>query len=417
MPHLNRRKFLISSISTALYTVSPSALICSKQMCSFFSATDAYADTHIDEILKNAPTARFWLDSDDVQDCLVCHGANDKKHVQKRTENKGYAHDKKYIKCQLCAQECIIADGERGRCRARLHLNGKLISLVYGRPVATHIDPIEKKPLNHFLPGAIAFSMGTSGCSLSCQFCQNWEISQMKPEDFELGYHPPETTITKAEASTSPVIAFTYNEPTIWTEYILDVARLARQKGIKTVVISCGIMQEAPLKELCEAVDAIKIDLKGFSNNFYEKVCGTKLNPVLRSIKQVAQSKAHLEIVNLVVPTLNDSDDMLKGLVNWVKNETGKDTAIHFTKFHPDYKMLHLPPTPVATLEKAYIMAKEAGLHYPYIGNVPGHKWAHTYCPGCNNVIISRNSMFMLENRIKNGKCPDCGTEIKGVWS
>lgn len=298
-----------------------------------------------------------------------------------------------------------------------MNVDGTLRSLVYGRPVATHIDPVEKKPLNHFMPGTLAFSLGTSGCPLSCQFCQNWEISQMKPEDFKIGFHTPESTFGKAETSKSPVIAFTYNEPTIWTEYILDIARLAKQKNIKTAVISCGIMQEEPLKELCEAVDAIKIDLKGFSEQFYEKVCGAKLDPVLRSIKQVAKSKAHLEIVNLVVPTLNDSDEMLKGLVNWIKNETGEDTPVHFTKFHPDYKMLHLPPTPVATLEKAYIMARDAGLKYPYVGNVAGHKWAHTYCPGCQRILIKRNSMFMLENSLKDGKCPDCGVTIKGIWS
>lgn len=415
MSNLTRRNFLISSISTALCTssldISPLRL---------FSTLDAFADTPTDDILKNAPNARFWLDSDASENCFACHLTKEKdvsRISQKAEQSKTYTHRKKIIKCQLCAQACLIAEGERGRCRARLNVDGKLKSLVYGRPVATHIDPVEKKPLNHFMPGAMAFSMGTSGCPLSCQFCQNWEISQMKPEDFELGFHTPEATFKKADASSAPVIAFTYNEPTIWTEYILDVASLARQKNIKTAVISCGIMQEEPLEELCEAVDAIKIDLKGFSEHFYEKVCGARLQPVLRSIKQVAKSKAHLEIVNLVVPTLNDADDMLKGLVNWIKDETGDETPVHFTKFHPDYKMLHLPPTPVATLEKAYIMAKEAGLKYPYVGNVAGHKWAHTYCPGCQSIVIKRNSMFMLENRLKNGKCPDCGVNIKGIWS
>jgi pyruvate formate lyase activating enzyme len=292
-----------------------------------------------------------------------------------------------------------------------------LRSLVYGRPISVHVDPIEKKPFYHFLPGSNAFSLSTSGCPLSCKFCQNWELSQAKPEDFGSPYVPPAQMVGEARRSHAPVIAFTYNEPTVFIEYLTDIARQARSQGMRPVLISCGFMNEAPLAEMCQVLDAIKIDLKGFSEDFYRKVSGAQLKPVLRSIKQIRQSKVHLEIVNLVVPTLNDSDQSLKALVNWVQGELGPDVPLHFTRFHPDYQLTNLPPTPIATLERARAFARDQGIHYAYVGNVPGHAGNHTYCPTCGKIVIRREGFFVDEMHVEKGRCTYCQTPIAGIFT
>ena len=307
-------------------------------------------------------------------------------------------------------------EGERGRCGTRIHVNGELRSLVYGRPITVHVDPIEKKPFYHFLPGTAAFSLATAGCPLHCKFCQNWQISQARPEDYSVSFTPPESIVKAASSRQAPIIAYTYNEPTVFTEYLTDIARAGREKGIKSVLISCGFTQEAPLAEMCETLDAIKIDLKGFSQDFYRNVCSAELNPVLRSIKQVAKSGIHLEIVNLVVPTLNDSEAMLRKLAEWVVSEVGPDVPVHFTRFHPNYQMLNLPPTPRATLELAREIGIDAGMHYAFVGNVPGHPGNHTYCPSCGKIVVGRTGFFITEMHVKDGKCEFCGEKIMGVW-
>jgi len=366
----------------------------------------------LESLLEKAPIARYWISSNSKgAACLSCHKPDD------GVSGDLFDHGQTIIKCALCAQGCVIREGERGGCRARANVDGKLRSLVYGRPVSVHVDPIEKKPLYHFLPGSSAYSLATAGCPLHCKFCQNWEISQSRPEDFDVEFVPPDGIVRDTEKSKAPVIAFTYNEPTVFIEYFTDIARLARTKGFSSVMISCGFMNEEPLAEMCSCLDAIKIDLKGFSGEFYRLVCSAELQPVLRSIKQVSKSGIHLEIVNLVVPTLNDSDDMLQGLSRWVVNEVGPDVPIHFTRFHPDYQMLNLPPTPVETLEKAYQIAKAEGVRYPFVGNVPGHPGNNTYCPKCGKPVITRTSFFVTENRIENGKCGYCGEPIAGVWT
>jgi pyruvate formate lyase activating enzyme len=287
---------------------------------------------------------------------------------------------------------------------------------VYGHPAAIHIDPIEKKPFYHFLPGSDAYSLSTAGCPLSCKFCQNWQISQAKPEDFSTDFTPPGSIVDAAVNNSTPVIAFTYNEPTVFTEYLIDIAKSARRKNIRSVLVSCGFMNHDPLAEMCETLDAIKIDLKGFSEEFYRNVSGAELKPVLNSIKQISRSKVHLEIVNLVVPTLNDSDAMLINLADWIAGEIGPDVPIHFTRFHPDYKLLNLPSTPIATLEKARDIAMKKGIRYVYVGNVPGHPGNNTYCPFCGKVIIKRSNFFVLENNITKGRCNFCKGLIAGVW-
>jgi pyruvate formate lyase activating enzyme len=366
---------------------------------------------YLQELIKYAPRARYFVSADTKNvDCVSCHSAEQIKGV------KNFDHGGKIVKCLLCAQGCVLKDNERGKCRARINSGGELKSLVYGRPISIHVDPIEKKPFYHFLPGSSAFSLATSGCPLSCQFCQNWEISQSKPEDFNTKYYKAEDIVSGSKAQDVPIIAFTYNEPTVFTEYMLDIAGVAKKNNLRSVLISCGFMNYEPLKDMCDVLDAIKIDLKGFSEDFYHNVCSAELKPVLRSIKQISKTKVHLEIVNLVVPTLNDSEKMLNDLCSWIIGELGPDVPVHFTRFHPDYKLLNLPPTPVSTLDRAREIALSKGIHYAFVGNVPGHAGNHTYCPACKKIIIKRSNMFTEEIHLKNGKCEYCSHPIAGVW-
>jgi len=375
------------------------------------STASAAAKQSVENLLKTAVTARYWVGSSDPKaDCMTCHTP------EEAVRDRRPEHKEKPVRCLLCARECIIPEGDRGLCRARYNQNGKLKSLVYGRPVAVHVDPIEKKPFYHFLPGSNAFSLSTTGCPLRCQFCQNWEISQASPEDYDSEFIPPEVLTGAAVERRSPVMAFTYNEPTVFAEYLCDSARAASKQGIDCVMVSCGFMQEDPLREFCSLLKGIKFDLKGYSEDFYRKVCGAELKPVLRSIRQVAGSGVHLEIVNLVVPTLNDSEAMLGDLCRWIAGEIGPDVPIHFTRFHPDYRLLNLPPTPVSTLERAYDLARKAGIHYPYVGNVPGHPGNNTYCPHCGETVITRNGFLVGSMNLKEGHCARCGTAIAGYW-
>jgi len=287
-----------------------------------------------EELLRKAPRAKFWTSVESAGgDCRICHPGL-------TGVGQAHRHEAHLVRCLLCAQNCTIREGQRGRCRTRINIRGELRSLVYGRPVAVHVDPIEKKPFYHFLPGAAAYSLATAGCPLSCKFCQNWELSQAWPEDLRAIYTPPALVVRSAHARRAPVIAFTYNEPTVFAEYLIDISREAKKRGLHPVVVSCGFMNREPLIEMCRVLAAVKIDLKGFSASFYRRVCGAELTPVLATIKEVARRKVHLEIVNLVVPTLNDSDRMLRELIAWIAGEVGFDVPVHFTRFHPDYQLL-----------------------------------------------------------------------------
>jgi pyruvate formate lyase activating enzyme len=393
---ITRREFLLSAAgigSTAAFAVSHPA---------FFDRTT--------DLIRRAPRARYWISTESAgNNCLACHKPDDKLRT-------GAHGQPAIVKCLLCAQGCTVKSGERGKCRARMNVNGELRSLVYGRPVSVHVDPIEKKPFFHFLPGSEAFSFATSGCPLRCKFCQNWQISQSRPEDFDTDYMQPAEIVGSANSRRSPVIAFTYNEPTVFLEYLADTAALARKQKLRCVMVSCGFMNSEPLSELCRILDAIKIDLKGFSPDFYRNVCSAELQPVLNTIKQISRSGIHLEIVNLVVPTLNDSEKMIGGLVDWIMGEIGPDVPIHFTRFHPDFQLLNLPPTPVATLERFRNHAMTKGIRYAYIGNVPDHPGNNTYCPQCGKAVIQRNMMFVTGMNLERGTCKNCGKAIAGVW-
>ncbi len=359
--------------------------------------------------MASAPRAKYWTSPAIAgSDCLACHEPG-------TFRERDHAHNPKTVKCLLCAQGCVIPDGARGSCRARMNVAGELRSLVYGRPMATAVDPIEKKPFFHFLPGSTAYSLSTSGCPLRCRFCQNWQISQASPEDYDSPHTSPADVTATASGRGAPVIAFTYNEPTVFAEYLLDIAAEARKRKMRPVAVSCGFMNEAPLSDMCRVLDAIKVDLKGFSEEFYRDVCGASLKPVLRSIQQAAKSGVHLEIVNLVVPTLNDSDASLEALTGWVARELGRDVPLHFSRFFPNYQLQNLPPTPISTLTRARQIALARGLRYVYVGNAD-HEGNHTYCPACRQLVVQRTGFFVTRMNLENGRCRFCRTPIAGVW-
>jgi pyruvate formate lyase activating enzyme len=316
----------------------------------------------------------------------------------------------------MCPRGCVVADQERGHCRVRENRGGKYYSIVHSRVCAAHIDPIEKKPFFHFYPGIVAFSIATAGCNVNCKFCQNWEISQAKPEELPATYLPPAEVAKLAKQNDCPAVAFTYSEPTVFNEFVTDTADAAREQGLKSVVISNGFIQQEPLKRLCQHVDAIKTDLKSFSPAYYKDVVNGELQPVLDTITTIHKQGRWTEIVHLVVPTLNDKDAEFRGLAKWIKSEVGPDVPIHFTRFHPLYLLKNLPPTPVETLERAKAIADAEGLHYVYIGNVPGHPAENTYCPKCHRLLVERAGFTITQMHIRKGKCEYCQNEIPGVW-
>ncbi|HEC36057.1 MAG TPA: AmmeMemoRadiSam system radical SAM enzyme [Anaerolineae bacterium] len=345
--------------------------------------------------------------------CAACHGEVEPPLPVSYCHTP---HTGTYVHCTLCPHGCFIAEGERGHCRVRENRGGRLYSVVYGNPCAVHVDPIEKKPFYHFLPTAAAFSLATAGCNLRCLYCQNWTFSQVPPEQTENVDLSPEDVVRYAQMTNAPVIAYTYTEPTIFYEYMLATARLAREAGLLSVVISAGFINREPLRELCAAVDAIKIDLKGYDEGFYREVCGGELGPVLEAICTIYETGTHLEIVNLVVPTLNDDLDQLRALARWVARDLSPDVPLHFTRFYPKYKLTNLPQTPVETLERAREIALEEGVRFAYVGNVPGHPGNHTYCPACGREIIVRQGFAVMGYHLRDGACMYCGEPIPGVW-
>jgi pyruvate formate lyase activating enzyme len=321
------------------------------------------------------------------------------------------------IRCELCPNQCRVSKGKRGLCRVRENRDGKYYSLVYGNPCAIHPDPIEKKPFFHVLPGTVSFSLATAGCNFQCKFCQNWEISQASPEEVFSYDVPPELIVKKAKEIHARSIAYTYVEPTIFYEYMYDIAELAKKAGLLNVTHSNGFINPAPLRNLCRVLDAANIDLKGFSESFYRELCSGELGPVLETLKILKSEKVHLEITNLMIPTKNDEISMVREMCLWIKKELGPDTPIHFSRFYPLYKLRTLPPTPVSTLETARAIALSTGLEYVYIGNIPGHEAEHTFCPKCKKRVIQRTGYMVGEVHLKAGKCKFCGKPIPGIWA
>ncbi len=319
------------------------------------------------------------------------------------------------VKCNVCSHRCTIAEGKLGVCRTRQNRDGKIYTLIYNTVSSEAVDPVEKKPLYHFLPGTLSYSLGTIGCNFRCMHCQNWNISQVTLEEAWTKEITPEEAIKRALATGCKSIAWTYNEPAIWHEYTYDSAVLAKKAGLKTIYVTNGYITPEALRRIAPYLDAFRVDIKSFSEDFYRKICGARLAPVLESTKLAKELGMHIEVITLVIPTKNDSPQELTQIVKWVHDNLGADTPMHFTRFHPMYKMDDLTSTPTETLEMAHDIAKKEGMRFVYTGNVPGHKYENTYCPKCNALLIDRAGFRVSAIRIKDGKCPQCGEGVPVV--
>jgi pyruvate formate lyase activating enzyme len=320
------------------------------------------------------------------------------------------------LRCLLCPRKCLIKPGRRGFCGVRENSKGVLYTLVYGKPVSLNVDPVEKKPFFHFYPGSPVFSLATAGCNLRCKFCQNWQISQSLPEELAYTYLEPKEVVEKIKQAGCSMVAYTYSEPVIFYEYMLEIAKLSRQQGIKNVMHSNGYINEEPLRFLADHLDAANIDLKGFSDQYYQKLSEGTLAPVLSSLLILKEKGVHIEITNLLLPGFNDDQASIRQMCLWIKENLGAETPLHFGRFYPMFKLTGLNPTPVETLEKARGIALSCGLKYVYIGNVAGHAGENTLCPGCGKTLVKRTGYFIEENNIVDGKCGFCGEKIEGVW-
>ncbi len=318
------------------------------------------------------------------------------------------------VRCNLCPVRCLINEGKRGACRVRINIRGKLYTLNYGKITSIGLDPVEKKPLFHFWPGACAFSIGTFGCNMHCKHCQNWEISQADERFPYVQEMSPEDVVNTAAKEGCEIIAYTYNEPVIWYEFVRDTAKLARKEGLKNVLVTNGYINEEPFRELAPLIDAMNIDIKAWSDEFYKRIAKVPDGSASRRIAVMAKREfgIHVELTYLIIPTLNDDPEEIRAFIRWVIDEMGSDTPVHFSRFFPHYQLLHLPPTPVNTVEAAYRMAKEMGLKYVYVGNVPGHEGENTYCPRCGRTVIRRIGFEVTEIHLKDGRCEYCGEEI-----
>ena len=343
------------------------------------------------------------------------------------------------IQCKLCPNECLLEPEDRSHCRTRVNKQGTLYTLAYADPCAVRNDPIEKKPLFHFLPGAAALSIATAGCVFRCLNCQNWDISQKKPEEtkdvvgepirlspsdperlFEIASRrlsmPPEDVVARAKFLGSAAIAYTYTEPTAWYEYMLDTATLARRKGIKNLWITCGSMQEEPLRELCQVLDAANVDLKSFSEDVYQKLNSGRLQPILNGLKILKREGVWVEVGNLIVPTYSDDMDMIRRMCEWLVENLGPDCPLHFLRFIPKHQLDRLPPTPTRTLLEARQVARQCGLHYVYLGNAPEVKDAETtFCPNCGKAVIERRGFEITRTNVR-GRAPSGRAPSEG-WS
>jgi pyruvate formate lyase activating enzyme len=344
------------------------------------------------------------------------------------------------VQCKICPNNCLLTPGDRSHCRNRINRDGTLYTMAYGNPCTFHVDPVEKKPLFHFLPGSATFSLATSGCVFRCLNCQNWEISQKKPEETKNPRGPafrlrpplpesitydelerlslfPEDVVAVAAALRCPSIAYTYSEPTAYYEYTSDTCRAAREHGLKNIIVTCGSIEDRPLRDLAPFVDAAHVDLKGYDDAVYHKLNSGKLQPILDTLKTYHELGVWFEVINLIVPTYTDNLDMIKRMCGWLVENLGPDRPLHFSRFQPQHKLEHLPPTPVEILVKARDVARAAGLRYVYIGNVRGVPDAeNTFCPNCRRVVIERDVFAVTRFDLADGKCRYCHQPIAGVW-
>jgi len=321
------------------------------------------------------------------------------------------------IMCRICPNECVLKEGELSKCNNRIVHDSKLYTMAFGDPCTVNVDPVEKKPLYHFLPGSKAFSIATAGCNLVCLNCQNWTISQTSPDKTRNLDMMPDLVIEECVKNGCSSIAYTYSEPVTFYEYVFETATIARKSGIKNIFKSNGYINTEPLKKICSVIDAANIDLKAFSESTYLKLTGGKLQPVLDSLRTFKDMGVWLEITNLVVPDWTDNLDDIGKMCKWLSENGFKNTPLHFSRFYPLHKLEQLPPTPVEILNSAYRIATGEGLKYVYTGNAPGNEISDTKCPSCNTTLLVRQGYRIAANNITEGKCSKCGTKIDGVWN
>ncbi|MGQ9653440.1 MAG: AmmeMemoRadiSam system radical SAM enzyme [Thermodesulfobacteriota bacterium] len=320
------------------------------------------------------------------------------------------------VRCELCPRRCRLAKGKRGPCRVRENRDGDLFTLVYGNPCVLHLEPVERDPFYHVLPGSRSLCLATAGCNFECKFCQTWEVSQASPEEVYNLDVPPHGVVERAKQMEARSVAYTFVEPAVFYEYMLDIGYLAKKAGLLNLIHSNGFISPGPLRELCKTLDAANIDLKGFTEEYYREVCGGEIAPVLETLRILKDNGVHVEVTNLIVPTRNDDMSLIREMCLWVKGELGPETPIHFSRFYPLYKLRNLPPTPVSTLEAARATALSCGLQHVYIGNVPGHEAQHSFCARCRKRIIQRTGYMVGEIQVRGGKCGHCGEPVPGIW-
>lgn len=390
MEHLTRRRFLCKS-AAAVCAVQGSLGMALGTGSSFASPTDVRG-----KILKGDAPEKPWRWSRE--------GFRYTRHANRRTV------------CGVCPNRCVLDPGDRSVCRSKVNIDGILYSLAYGNPCAVNLDPVEKKPLYHFLPQTTAFSIATTGCSFRCLNCQNWEISQTRPHDVRHRELFPADAVREAARAGAASIAYTYSEATTFIEYMMDIAVNARNRGIRNLYISNGYINREPLLELCGVLDAANIDLKSFDDATYRRLNGGRLKPVLNTLKTLVDQGVHLEIAVLLIPGHTDDPETVRRMCHWMLENIGPDHPLHFLRFFPRYKMNRLPPTPVSTVVDMRQLALDEGIHYVYCGNIPGHDGNNTYCHRCKKLLIERQGYFIAANNIDAGKCIFCNTVIPGVW-
>jgi len=352
---------------------------------------------------------------------MVCAGLTtacgaDQKQVTTIRARHWRPDENQAVVCELCPHGCRLVPGATGICRVRTNRNGELVSLGYANPCAVHVDPIEKKPFYHVLPGARSFSIAVAGCNFRCLNCQNYTISQASPLQTANDYLPPEQVVEQAVKAGCTTIAYTYSEPSVWFEYMYDTAKLARAAGLRNLWVTNGHMNEGPIAELAGVMDAANIDLKGFDPQVHQKLTGAKLESVKAGLVAARKNGIWVEVTNLVVPQWTDKIDTIRRMCEWLCTNMGADTPLHISRFHPMYKLAHLYPTPSEILTQARAVAAEAGIHYVYVGNV-GDADIDTHCPSCHKAVIRRRGFLVTENAVVKGACKYCGAAIAGIWT
>ena len=332
---------------------------------------------------------------------------------------EGLFYKKSYgnkVACLVCPNHCILSPGDRSACRSKVNLGGRLYSITYGNPCSTSVDPIEKKPLFHFRPRTKAFSIATAGCNLRCLNCQNWEISQARPEEASFSELFPADVVKAARSSGSGSIAYTYSEPVSFYEYMYDTSKLGKENGLANLMITNGYINTEPLLKLCTVIDAANVNLKSFSDDIYLRLNGGRLDPVLTTIRTLHEQGVHCEITNLVVPGYTDNDEMVKRMCSWILKNVGPDKPLHFLRFFPMYKLDRLSATPISILTRFRELAMKEGIRYVYVGNVPEHEGNNTYCHSCGKLLIERKGYFIPTYNLNGKQCRFCKTVIPGVW-